>query len=151
MNALRFSSIHSRAGLVAAFFIAGLGSLIVPAFTSPAFCQKAEPRPLTFSMIKRGVYMSKVSKQTVKGDEEAEYFLVARKTQRFSISINAAPSGSVYPQLHGLQGSPPVELRQTDKKTWAVTFPRDSPYVLTISRTQKVAGLSRYAFTATVR
>jgi len=107
---------------------------------------KAEPNRIEF---KRGTTSTTVS-GTVRGDEQAEYLLAARKGQRLIIKLTSAPAKSAVFQLLGPDNDT-LGLEFDANYDYSGVLPKTGDYFITVSRPGGSKGTSRYKLTATVR
>src|SRR5437660_5012278 len=107
---------------------------------------KAEPKRIEF---KRGATSTIIS-GTVRGDEEAEYVLAAKKGQRLIIKLTSAPAKSSVFQLLG-EGNDTLGLESDANYNYSGVLPKTGDYFITVRRPTEVKGTSRFKFTITVR
>jgi len=106
---------------------------------------KAEPNRIEF---KRGATSTAVS-GTVRGDEEAEYVLAAKKGQRLIIKLTSVPAKSSVFQLLG-EDHDTLGLEYDANYNYSGVLPRTGDYFITVTRPGQSKGTSRYKLTATV-
>jgi len=108
---------------------------------------KAEPGRIEF---KRGASSTTIS-GVVRGDEQAEYVLGAKKGQRLIITLTSQPSRFlVVFQLLGPDNNP-LELKRDAKDNNSVVLPNTGDYFINVKRPTEARGTSRYKLTITVR
>ena len=106
---------------------------------------KAEPNRIEF---KRGT-TSTIS-GTVRGDEEAEYVLAAKKGQRLIIKLTSVPVKSSVFQLLG-EDNDTLGLEFDANYDYSGVLPKTGDYFITVTRPGQSKGTSRYKLTVTVR
>ncbi|HMG75663.1 MAG TPA: hypothetical protein VK582_19340 [Pyrinomonadaceae bacterium] len=124
-------------------------SLIVLVGCSAAIAQrggKAEPNRIEF---KRGATSTIIS-GTVRGDEEAEYVLAAKKGQRLIIKLISVPAESSVFQLLG-EDNDTLGLEYDANYDYSGVLPKTGDYFITVTRPGHSKGTSRYRLTVTVR
>ena len=129
-------------------FICGLFSLLFFAGTQ-AVAQnggKAEPLRIEF---KRGATTKTIS-DYVRGSEEAEYVLSAKKGQRLSIRLTSMPAKSSCFLLYG-HDNPQVDLSLDCVSSYSMKVPANGDYFLTVTRSSETKGKSRYRMTIAIR
>lgn len=107
---------------------------------------KAEPNRIEF---KRGTHSTTVS-GTVRGDEQAEYVLSAKKGQRLVIKLTSVPAKSSVFQLLG-EGNDTLGLEYDANYDYSGVLPKTGDYFITVSRPTQAKGTSRYRLVVTVR
>jgi hypothetical protein len=107
---------------------------------------KAEPNRIEF---KRGTTSTSVSGR-VRGDEEAEYVLAAKKGQRLIIKLTSVPVKSSVFQLLGPDNDT-MGLEYDANFDYSGVLPKTGDYFITVSRPTQTKGTSRYRLTVTVR
>jgi len=115
----------------------------------PVFAQrggKAEPGRIEF---KRGATSTTVS-DVVRGDEEAEYVLAAKKGQRLTIKITSVPVKSSVFQLLG-EDNDTLGLEHDANFDISIVLPKTGDYFINVKRPTEARGTSRYKLTITVR
>jgi len=123
--------------------------LLIPIVVSPAIAQrggKAEPNRIEF---KRGTHSTTIS-DTVRGDEQAEYVLSARKGQRLIIKLTSVPAKSSVFQLLG-EDNDTLGLEYDANFNYSDVLPKTGDYFITVRRPTEAKGTSRYKLTVTVR
>ena len=129
-------------------FICG-SFLLVLSSGSAALAQrggKAEPNRIAF---KRGTTSTTIN-GVVRGDEEAEYVLAAKKGQRLIIKLTSVPTRSSSFELLAPDNDPPG-FDQHAIYNYSVTLPKTGDYFITVSRPTQTKGTSRYKLTVSVR
>ena len=113
-----------------------------------AFAQggKAEPNRIEF---KRGT-TSTIINGVVRGDEEAEYVLGAKKGQRLIIKLTSAPVKSSVFQLLG-EDNDTLGLEYDANFDYSGVLSKTGDYYITVARPTKAKGTSRYKLVVTVR
>ena len=107
---------------------------------------KAEPNRIQF---KRGTTSTTIS-GTVRGDEQAEYVLGARKGQRLVIKLTSVPAKSSVFQLLGPEGDT-LGLEFDANYDYSGTLPKDGDHSITVSRPTQSKGSSKYQMTISIR
>jgi hypothetical protein len=107
---------------------------------------KAEPNRIEF---KRGTHSATIS-GTVRGDEQAEYVLAAKKGQRLVIKLTSVPVRSSVFQLLGPDNDT-LGLEYDANYDYSGVLPKTSDYFITVSRPTQTKGTSRFKLTVTVR
>lgn len=107
---------------------------------------KAEPNRIEF---KRGTHSTTVS-GTVRGDEQAEYVLSAKKGQRLVIKLTSVPAKSSVFQLLG-EGNDTLGLEYDANYDYSGVLTKTGDYFITVSRPTQAKGTSRYRLVVTVR
>jgi hypothetical protein len=106
---------------------------------------KAEPNRIE---LKRGTTSTVVS-GTVRGAEEAEYVLAAKKGQRLIIKLTSVPVKSSVFQLLG-EGNDTLGLEYDANYDYSGVLPKTGDYFITVTRPGQSKGTSRYKLTVTV-
>jgi hypothetical protein len=131
-------------------FICGcLFSVITLVVSTTAMAQgggKAEPNRIEF---KRGTTSTTIS-GAVRGDEQAEYLLSARKGQRLTIKLTSVPAKSSVFQLLGPDNDT-LGLEYDANFDYSGTLPKTGDYFITVARPGGSKGTSRYKLTVSVR
>src|SRR5258708_20994418 len=151
MNSIRgiclsFSSLRKSA------FIRGLFPptlLIIFCVGGPALAQrggKAEPLRIEF---KRGATSTAIN-GTVRGSEEAEYVLAAKKGQRLIIKLTSVPVKSSVFQLLG-EDNDTLGLEHDANFDYSGVLPKTGAYFINFSRPTQSKGTSRFRLTFTIR
>ena len=107
---------------------------------------KAEPNRIEF---KRGAASTTIS-DSVRGSEEAEYVLSAKKGQQLSIKITSTPLKSSVFQLLG-EDQDTLGLEHDANFNVSIVLPKDGDYFINVSRPTERKGSSRYRITITVK
>jgi hypothetical protein len=107
---------------------------------------KAEPLRIEF---KRGTTSTTMS-GTVRGSEEMEYVLAAKKGQRLTIKITSVPLRSSVFQLLG-EDQDTLGLEHDANFNYSGVLPKDGDYFINVRRPTEAKGTSRYKLTITVR
>jgi hypothetical protein len=107
---------------------------------------KAEPKRIEF---RRGTTTITMS-DTVRGDEEAEYVLAAKKGQRLIIKLTSAPLKSSFFQLLG-EDNDTLGLEHDANFNYSGVLPKTGDYFINVSRPTQSKGTSRYKLTITIR
>ena len=107
---------------------------------------KAEPNRIEF---KRGASSTTIS-DTVRGDEQAEYVLGAKKGQRLAIKLTSVPAKSSVFQLLGPDNDT-LGLELDANYNYSGTLPKTGDYFITVARPTASKGTSRYKLVITVR
>ena len=107
---------------------------------------KAEPNRIVF---KHGTTSTTVN-GTVRGDEEAEYVLAARKGQRLIIKLTSVPLKSSVFQLLG-EDNDTLGLEHDANFEYSGVLPKTGDYFINVSRPTQSKGTSRYKLTVTIR
>lgn len=104
---------------------------------------KAEPKRIEF---KRGATSTSVT-GTVRGDQQAEYVLAAKKGQRLTIHLTSKPRRTSLFELHGPERAD-LAFSQYD---YVGQLPATGDYLLFVLQPTEATGRSRYRLTITVR
>jgi hypothetical protein len=107
---------------------------------------KAEPNRIEF---KRGTHSTTIS-GTVRGDQQAEYVLAAKKGQRLVIKLTSVPVKSSVFQLLG-EDNDTLGLEYDANYDYSGVLPKTGDYFITVSRATQTKGLSSFKLTVTVR
>jgi len=107
---------------------------------------KAEPNRIEF---KRGATSTTISGR-VRGDEQAEYVLGARKGQRLVIKLTSVPAKSSVFQLLGPDNDT-LGLEYDANYNYSGTLPTTGDYFITVARPGGSKGTTRYKLTVSVR
>jgi hypothetical protein len=140
------NSLIVRAAKISALFPL---AIIILSAGSAAMAQgggKAEPNRIEF---KRGSSSTTISDQ-VKGSEQAEYVLAARKGQRLIIKLTSVPVKSSVFQLLG-EDNDTLGLEYDANFDYSGVLPKTGDYFITVRRPTEAKGTSRYRLTVTVR
>jgi len=142
------SSQLSLSYLLKSAFICGC-FLVLFGAAGPVFAQhggKAEPGRIEF---KRGTTSTTVS-DVIRGDEEAEFVLAAKKGQRLVIKINSVPVKSSVFQLLG-EDNDTLGLEHDANFDISIVLPKTGDYFINVKRPTEAKGTSRYKLTVTIR
>ncbi len=140
LKGLSFSSLRKSALICGCLFL-------LPATTAIAQRGgKAEPNRIEF---KRGTTSTVVS-GTVRGDEQAEYVLSAKKGQRLIIKLTSVPVKSSVFQLLG-EDNDTLGLEYDANFSYSGLLPKTGDYFINVRRPTEAKGTSRYRLTITVR
>src|SRR2546427_5390267 len=104
-----------------------LASLVIPFVAMAQHGGKAEPLRIEF---KRGTTSATIN-GTVRGSEEAEYVLAAKKGQRLIIKLTSAPSRSSIFQLLGPDNDT-LGIEYDANYDYSGTLPRTGDYFITV-------------------
>ena len=107
---------------------------------------KAEPNRIEF---KRGT-TSTIINGVVRGDEEAEYVLAAKKGQRLVIKLASLPTRSSIFEILGPDNDTP-RFEYHAIYNYSGTLPKTGDYLITVSQPTEARGTSRYRLTVGVR
>ena len=107
---------------------------------------KAEPNRIQF---KRDTTSTTIS-GTVRGDEQAEYVLGARKGQRLVIKLISLPTRSSTFELLGPDNDTP-RLEYHAIYNYSETLPKTGDYLITVSQPTEARGTSRYKLTVSIQ
>jgi hypothetical protein len=107
---------------------------------------KAEPNRIEF---KRGASSTTIS-GVVRGDEQAEYLLGAKKGQRLIIKLTSIPAKSSVFQILG-ENNDTLGLEYDANFDYSGVLPKTGDYFITVRRPTEAKGTSRYKLTVTVR
>src|SRR6266853_4023310 len=142
-NQISFSNLRKSA------FICGCLLLFVTAGGRTALAQhggKAEPQRIEF---KRGTTSTTVS-DVVRGDEEAEYVLAAKKGQRLIIKLTSVPVKSSVFQLLG-ENNDTLGLEYDANFDISIVLPKTGDYFINVKRPTEARGTSRYKLTISIK
>jgi len=129
-------------------FICGCFLLFICAAPA-AFAQhggKAEPGRIEF---KRGTNSTTVS-DVIRGDEEAEFVLAAKKGQRLTITINSVPVKSSVFQLLG-EDNDTLGLEHDANFDISIVLPKTGDYFINVSRPTSTKGMSRFKLAISIK
>src|SRR6266480_400473 len=107
---------------------------------------KAEPNRIEF---KRGTTSTTVN-GTVRGDEEAEYVLSARKGQRLIIKLTSVPVKSSVFQLLG-EDNDTLGLEYDANFQYSGVLPKTGDYFINVKRPTEAEGTSRFRLTISIK
>jgi hypothetical protein len=120
--------------------------LLIAYSTAMAQGGKAEPSRIEF---KRGTSSTTIN-GTVRGDEQAEYVLSAKKGQRLIIKLTSVPIKSSVFQLLGPDNDT-LGLEYDANYDYSGVLPKTGDYFITVARPGPSQGTSRYRLIVTVR
>ena len=106
---------------------------------------KAEPNRIEF---KRGTTSTTIN-GTVRGSEQAEYVLAAKKGQRVIMRLRSVPARSAVFQILDPDNDK-LSLAQGNYDLLG-TLPKSGDYLITVSRRKQTKGMSRYEMIVTTR
>ena len=115
----------------------------------PTFAQhggKAEPQRIEF---KRATTSTTVS-DVIRGDEEAEFVLAAKKGQRLVIKIASVPVKSSVFQLLG-EDNDTLGLEHDANFEYSGVLLKTGDYFINVKRPTEAKGTSRYKLSVTIR
>jgi hypothetical protein len=107
---------------------------------------KAEPMRIEF---KRGMTSTTISDR-VRGSEEAEYVLAAKKGQRLKIVLTSVPAKSSVFQILG-EDNDTLGLDHDAAFNFIGALPKTGDYFITVRRPTSAKGTSRYRMTITIK
>src|SRR6266702_7016900 len=107
---------------------------------------RAEPLRIEF---KRGATSTTIG-GTVRGSEEAEYVLSAKKGQRLIIKLTSVPVKSAVFQLLG-ENNDTLGLEYDANYDYSGVLPKTGDYFITVTRPAQSKGTSRYKLAVPVR
>jgi hypothetical protein len=107
---------------------------------------KAEPNRIEF---KPGTTRTTIS-GTVRGDEQAEYVLGAKKGQRLIIKLTSVPVKSSVFQLLGPDNDT-LGLEFDSNWDYSGPLPKTGDYFITVARPTESKGTSRYKMTVSIQ
>jgi hypothetical protein len=107
---------------------------------------KAEPNRIEF---RRGT-SSTIINGTVRGAEQAEYVLAAKKDQTLTIKITSVPARTAGFDLHGPQDVD-LGLEFDTNLSFSRRLPKTGDYLITVVKLSDAVRLSKYTMTVTVR
>ena len=142
------SSQLSFSYLCKSIFLCGCFLFLISA-ARPALAQrggKAEPLRIEF---KHGATSASLS-GSVRGSEEAEYVLAAKKGQRLTIKITSVPVRSSVFQLLG-EDNDTLGLESDANFNNSVLLPKTGDYFINVRWPTEAKGTSRYRLTIKVR
>ncbi len=122
-----------------------LASLIIPFVAMAQHGGKAEPLRIEF---KRGTTSTTLN-GIVRGSEEAEYVLAAKKGQRVIIRLTSSPARSSVFQLLDPDNET-LSLAQGNYDLLG-TLPKSGDYLITVSRPKQSKRASKYKLTVAIR
>jgi len=107
---------------------------------------KAEPLQIQFQ---RGRSSATIAGK-LRGDQQAEYVVGAKKGQKLTINLYASPPGSITVKVKTSDVAD-LELKPDSKQQWSATLPGDGDYLLRVVRSSGKPGTSLYKLTVTIR
>src|SRR2546423_13628829 len=107
---------------------------------------KAEPNSIEF---KRGATSTTIS-DSIRGDEEAEYVLSAKKGQRLSIKITSTPAKSSVFQVLG-EDNDTLGLEYDANFDGSIVLPKDGDYFINVKRPTSTKGSSRFKLAIAIK
>ena len=122
-----------------------LATLIIPFVAMAQHGGKAEPLRIEF---KRGATSTTIN-GAVRGSEEAEYVLAAKKGQRVIMRLRSVPARSAVFQILDPDNDK-LSLAQGNYDLLG-TLPKGGDYLITVSRPKQSKGTSRYKMIVTIR
>lgn len=138
----------SFSNLCRSVFICGCFLFLIFA-SRPAVAQgggKAEPNRIEFN---RGTTSTTIS-GVVRGDEEAEYVLSAKKGQHLKIVLTSVPAKSSVFQILG-EDNDTLGLEHDAAFDFVGVLPKTGDYFITVKRPTSAKGTSRYRLMVTVK
>ena len=123
-------------------------TLLVLIMGSAALAQggKAEPNRIEF---KRGTTSTSVN-GTMRGAEQAEYVLTAKKGQTLTIKITSVPARTAGFDLHGPEDVD-LGLEFDTNLSFSRRLPKTGDYLITVVKLSDAVRMSKYTMTITVR
>ncbi len=131
---------------LAALFPLAIVILITCAAASAQGGGKAEPNRIEF---KRGTN-SIVLNGTVRGSEEAEYVIAAKKGQKLIITLTSVPAKSSVFQLLG-EDNNTLGLEYDANYNYTGVLPKTGDYFISVKRPTEAKGTSKFKLAVTVR
>jgi hypothetical protein len=121
--------------------------LLVLIMCSAALAQggKTEPNRIEF---KRGATSTIIS-GAVRGDEQAEYVLAAKKGQTLTIKITSVPARTAGFDLHGPEDVD-LGLELDTNLSFSRRLPKTGDYLITVVKLSDAVRVSKYTMTVTV-
>ena len=107
---------------------------------------KAEPNRIEF---KRGT-TSTIINGTMRGAEQAEYVLAAKKGQTLTIKITSVPARTAGFDLHGPEDVD-LGLELDTNLSFSRRLPKTGDYLITVVKLSDAVRVSKYTMTVTVR
>jgi len=107
---------------------------------------KAEPNRIEF----RSGTSSTIINGTVRGAEQAEYVLAAKKGQTLTIKITSVPARTAGFDLHGPQDVD-LGLEFDTNLSFSRRLPKTGDYLITVVKLSDAVRLSKYTMTVTLR
>ena len=123
-------------------------TLLILIVYSAAMAQggKAEPKRIEF----RSGTSSTIINGTVRGAEQAEYVLAAKKGQTLTIKITSVPARTAGFDLHG-PGDVDLGLEFDTNLSFSRRLPKTGDYLITVVKLNDAIRASKYTMTVTVR
>jgi hypothetical protein len=106
---------------------------------------KAEPLRIQFARGRDGATLN----GKLRGDQQAEYSLGAKKGQKLTLGLQATPPGSVTLKAMGPETN--LELKPNSNQQWEAVLPEDGDYEIWVIRASNKPGISRYKLRVTIR
>jgi hypothetical protein len=122
---------------------------VIAGFAGEALAQnggKAEPLRIE---LKRGTTSTTIS-GVVRGDEEAEYVLSAKKGQHLKIVLTSVPAKTSVFQILG-EDNDTLGLEHDAAFTFMGVLPKTGDYFINVKRPTERKGTSRYRMTITIK
>jgi len=107
---------------------------------------KAEPNRIEF---RRGTASTTIN-GTVRGNEQAEYVLAAKKGQTLTVKITSVPARTAGFDLHGPQDVD-LGLEFDTNLSFSRRLPKTGDYLITVVKLNDAIRASKYTMTVTVR
>ena len=107
---------------------------------------KAEPTRIQFARGRDSATVSGV----LRDDAQREYAFAARKGQRLTLTLSAAPARSVTATARVSLGAY-LPLDFNSRSTSSVELPEDGDYEISMKRVSTARGRSQYSLTVTIR
>ena len=107
---------------------------------------KAEPKHIEF----RSGTSSTIINGTVRGSEQAEYVLTAKKGQTLTIKITSVPARTAGFDLHGPEDVD-LGLELDTNLSFSRRLPKTGDYLITVVKLTEAVRVSKYTMTVTVR
>ena len=107
---------------------------------------KAEPKRIEF----RSGTSSTIINGTVRGAEQAEYVLAAKKGQTLTIKITSVPARTAGFDLHGPENVD-LGLEFDTNTSFSRRLPKTGDYLITVVKLSDAVRVSKYTMTVTVR
>src|SRR5438552_9031773 len=123
-----------------------LASLIIPFVAMAQRGGKAEPLRIEF---KRGATSTTIN-GAVRGSEEAEYVLAAKKGQRLIIKLTSVPVKSSVFQLLGGDNDT-LGLEYDANYDYSGVLPKTGDYFISVKRPTEAKGASRFKLTVMIK
>ena len=123
-------------------------TLLVLIMCSAALAQggKAEPNRIEF----KPNTTSTIINGTVRGAEQAEYVLTAKKGQTLTIKITSVPARTAGFDLHGPEDVD-LGLELDTNLSFSRRLPKTGDYLITVVKLTDAVRVSKYTMTVTVR